>query len=93
MSFKHDADTSHVQNFRTFVAKIKLLDQDIDTNKLTPDEAWAEVEKLVSETKFPAAPEHVKKAQAEAKKVEEEEKQDAKKASEPVEHATSRGGR
>ena len=86
MSFKFDSDPVHVHAFRSVVKKAKELDEAIDTNVMTPDEAWAELKKFLDATKFPESPEHVKKAQAEAKKVADEEAKAAKKVvvEEPV---------
>lgn len=69
MPFKFDAEVDHVHAFRAIVAQAKALDEDIDRNFLTPDEAFAALQAFISKNPVPDASAKVKKAQAEAKKV------------------------
>jgi len=80
MAFKHDADPAHVQAFRAIVSKAKALDEEIDRNGITPDEAAYALEEFISKNGVPAPSAKVKKLQEDSKKVAAAEKAAAAKA-------------
>ena len=80
MAFKFDALDTDVQKFRAIVQKARKLDEDIDSNLLTPDEAAYALEEFISKNGVPAPSAKVKKLQDDAKKAAAIEKAAADKA-------------
>jgi len=68
MAFKFDSDPVHVSAFRAIGREARRLDEAVDTNDLTPDEAMAALNDFIAKHPVPAAPAHVKEEQAKVKK-------------------------
>jgi len=67
MGFKFDSDPDHVNKFRAVVAFARDLDQKVDTNQLTPDQAWKALQDYIDDNPLPAQSPNVKKLQDEEK--------------------------